>query len=83
MNMIKYSLQLEMCESERNKIKNVIAGMDWKTQMRSDIPDTDTILRAASILKMDGEEDLKRFILEYILKDLQLSDDQKERLRQT
>ena len=81
--MLSYPRQIALCESVRETIKQaLIKSSQLSTKLKtSSIPTTDSILRAVSISKnVDTEEQLKEFMLKYILADLRLTEDQTELL---
>ena len=81
--MLSYPRQIALCEQVRETIKQaLLKSSQLSTKLKtSSIPTTDSILRAVSISKnVDTEEQLKGFVLKYILADLRLTEDQTELL---
>ena len=81
--MLSYPRQIALCEKVRETIKQaLLKSSQLSTKLKaSSIPTTDSILRAVSISKnVDTEEQLKGFVLKYILADLRLTEDQTELL---
>jgi hypothetical protein len=81
--MLNYSRQVAICEAVRETIKKaLIQSEDVSIKLRvSDIPTTDSILRAASVLpSIDTEEQLKGFIIDDVLASLHIATIQKEQI---
>lgn len=81
---MNYLKQVEICESVRITIKQIIAQSNdpvIKAKANS-LPATESILRAASLFSnLDTEEKLRAFIDEHIINDLKLTETQKEYLK--
>jgi hypothetical protein len=81
--MISYVRQVAMCAPVREMIKRAVAqsedpGIRAKV---SQIPTTESVLRAVSVLpNIDTEEKLKDFTIEHVLSSLCLTEMQRERL---
>ena len=81
--MISYMRQVAVCNSVRELMKQSFVqsnAMGIRAKIL-DIPATESILRAVSLLpNIDTEEQLKDFIIDYILSNLRLTEIQKEQL---
>ena len=81
--MLSYPRQIALCEKVRETIKQaLLKSSQLSTKLKaSSVPTTDSILRAGSLFpNINTDEELKEFMLKYILADLRLTEDQTESL---
>jgi len=81
--VLSYLRQVAICESVREMIRQALGRSDdWHTKLKaSNIPTTESILRAVSVLPgVASEEQLKDFIIDHMLASLHITTIQKEDL---